>query len=187
MFPGYPDWKYTHLYLYHVLNTSESTIAKRRLYGTMISYNSPPYTTSDLYENYAELQNLIDEYHEAVLQDPLRSERLKAKIFELAKELRNEEKHASELDKIDKNCAEFLECYFEESIESAIKKSKIDSKHRKELKKTLAFGIEVAENYADNSTESQSCLRGLDTEFIEPSIGGDVVRTPDYRQKYQSV
>jgi len=101
--------------------------------------------------------------------------------------LRNEEKYALELDKIDKNCAELLECCFEEPIESAIKKSKIDSKHRKELKKSLTFGIEVAENYADNSTELQSCLRGLDTEFIEPGLGGDVIRTPDYRQKYQSV
>ena len=240
-----------HLYIYHVLNTSESTIAKRRLYGTMISYNSPPYTTSDLYEGYAELQDLIDEYHEAVLQDPLRSEKLKEKIFELAKELkfegdsiekiheelyemkrsiiprglhvvgqqyekedlkkftefilrydregikslnriiaesmgidydfalRNKEKYVSKLDKIDKKCAELLECCFEESIESAIKKSKIDSKRRKELKKTLAFGIEVAKNYADNSDELKNCLRGLDTEFIEPSLGGDVVRTPE--------
>ena len=240
-----------HLYIYHVLNTSESSIAKRRLYGTMISYNSPPYTTSDLYEDYAELQDLIDEYHEAVLQDPLRSEKVKEKIFELAKELkfegasipnihqqlyemkrsiipkglhvvgqrygkedlkkftefilrydregikslnriiaestgidydlalRNKEKYASELDKIDKNCADLVDCCFEESVESAVKKSKVDSKHRKDLKKTLAFGLEVAENYADNSNELKSCLRGLNTEFIEPSLGGDVVRTPE--------
>ena len=240
-----------HLYIYHVLNTSESTIAKRRLYGTMISYNSPPYTTSDLYEDYVELQDLIDEYHEAVLQDPLRSEKVKEKIFELAKELkfegtsipnihqqlyemkrsiipkglhvvgqryeketfkkftefilrydredikslnrilaestgidydlalRNKEKYASQLDKIDKKCADLVDCCFEESIESAVKKSNVDSKHRKDLKKTVAFGIEVAENYADNSNELKSCLRGLDTEFIEPSLGGDVVRTPE--------
>ncbi|NQE54684.1 hypothetical protein C5S29_13930 [ANME-1 cluster archaeon GoMg3.2] len=240
-----------HLYIYHVLNTSESTIAKRRLYGTMISYNSPPYTTSDLYEDYVELRDLIDEYHEAVLQDPLRSEKVKVKILEKAKELkfegasipnihqqlcemkrsiipkglhvvgqryekedlkkfaefilrydregikslnriiaestgidydlalRNKEKYASELDKIDKKCADLVECCVEESIESAVKKSNADSKQRKDLKKTLAFGIEVAENYADNSNEMKSCLRGLDTEFIEPSLGGDVVRTPE--------
>ena len=240
-----------HLYIYHVLNTSESTIAKRRLYGTMISYNSPPYTTSDLYEDYAELQDLIDEYHEAVLQDPLRSEKVKEKIFELAKELkfegasipnihqdlyemkrsiipkglhvvgqqyekeslkkfaefilrydredikslnriiaesmgidydlalRNKEKYASQLDKIDKKCADLVDCCVEESVESAVKKSKADSKRRKELNKTLAFGIGVAENYTDNSNELESCLRGLNTEFIEPCLGGDVVRTPE--------
>jgi len=240
-----------HLYIYHVLNTSESTIAKRRLYGTMISYNSPPYTTSDLYEDYIELQDLIDEYHEAVLQDPLRSEKVKEKIFELAKELkfegdsiekiheelyemkrsiipkglhivgqqyekeslknfaefilrydredikslnriiaestgidydfalRNKEKYASVLDKIDRKCANLVDCAVEESVESAIKKSNVDSKHRKDLKKSLMFGIEVAKNYADNSNELKSCLRGLNTEFIEPSLGGDAVRTPE--------
>ena len=240
-----------HLYIYHVLNTSESTIAKRRLYGTMISYNSPPYTTSDLYEDYAELQDLIDEYHEAMLQDPLRSEKVKAKILEKAKELkfesdsiekiheelyemkrgiipkglhilgqryekedlkkftefilrydregiksinrilaestgidydsalRNKEKYASQLDKIDKKCADLVDCCVEESIESAVKKSSVGSKRRKDLKKTLAFGIEVGENYANNSNELESCLRGLNTEFIEPGLGGDVVRTPE--------
>ncbi|MCK4732597.1 MAG: cobaltochelatase subunit CobN, partial [Methanophagales archaeon] len=240
-----------HLYIYHVLNTSESTIAKRRLYGTMISYNSPPYTTSDLYEDYVVLQDLIDESHEAMLEDPLRSEKVKAKIFELATELkfeagsieeiheelyemkrsiipkglhivgqryenedlkkftefilrydregiksinrilaesmgidydlalRNKEKYASVLAEIEKKCAELVDCCVEESIESAVKKSSADSKHRKDLKRTLAFGIEVAENYADNSNELESCLRGLNTEFIEPSLGGDVVRTPE--------
>ena len=240
-----------HLYIYHVLNTSESTIAKRRLYGTMISYNSPPYSTSDLYEDYVVLQDLIDEYHEAMLEDPLRSEKVKAKIFELATELkfeadsierihdelyemkrsiipkglhivgqryekedlkkftefilrydregiksinrilaesmgidydlalRNKEKYAPEFAKIDKTCAELVDCCINESVESAVKKSNADSKHRKDLKRTLAFGIEVGENYADNSNELESCLRGLNTEFIEPSLGGDVVRTPE--------
>jgi cobaltochelatase CobN len=240
-----------HLYIYHVLNTSESTIAKRRLYGTMISYNSPPYTTSDLYEDYVVLQDLIDEYQEAMLEDQLRSEKVKAKIFELATELkfeadsieeiheelyemkrsiipkglhivgqryekedlkrftefilrydrdgiksinrilaesmnidydsalRNKEKYASVLAEIEKKCAELVDCCVEESIESAVKKSSADSKQRKDLKRTLAFGIEVGENYADNSNELESCLRGLNTEFIEPSLGGDVVRTPE--------
>ena len=240
-----------HLYIYHVLNTSESTIAKRRLYGTMISYNSPPYTTSDLYEDYAELQDLIDEYHEAMLEDRLRSEKVKAKILDKAKELkfegdsiekiheelyemkrsiipkglhilgqryekedlkkftefilrydregiksinrivaesmgidydlalRNKDKYASQLDKIDKKCADIVDCCIEESIESVVRKSNAESEQREDMKKTLAFGIEVAENYADNSTELQSCLRGLNKEFIEPALGGDVVRTPE--------
>ena len=240
-----------HLYIYHVLNTSESTIAKRRLYGTMISYNSPPYTTSDLYEDYVELQDLIDEYHEAIQVDPLRSEKVREKILEKAKDLkfggdsiekihdelyemkrsiipkglhivgqryekedikkftefilryereciksfnriiaesmgidyvhalRNKEKYVSQLDKIDKTCADLVDCCIEESLENAIKKSNVGSKHRKDLKQTLAFGLEVAANYADNSNELESCLRGLNTEFIEPSLGGDVVRTPE--------
>lgn len=240
-----------HLYIYHVLNTSESTIAKRRLYGTMISYNSPPYTTSDLYEDYTELQDLIDEYHEALLEDTLRSEKVKEKIRDKAKDLkfesdsiekiheelyemkrsiipkglhitgqrydkedrkkfsefilrydregikslnrivaesmginydaalRNKDEYASDLDKIDRKCADLVDCAVEESVARAVKKSNVVNKHRNDLKKSLAFGIKVAENYADNSNELKSCLRGLNTEFIEPCLGGDVVRTPE--------
>ncbi|OPX74843.1 MAG: cobaltochelatase subunit CobN [Methanosaeta sp. PtaB.Bin018] len=73
-----------HLYFYHVVNTSEVVIAKRRLYGTTIGYNSPPYTTSELYEGYAELEDLIDEHSQAGLIDPLRGERAKEKILQKA-------------------------------------------------------------------------------------------------------
>lgn len=75
------------LYVYHVLNASEATIAKRRLYGTMISYNSPPYTTSDLYEDYAALEDYIQEYNEALINSPVRALMLKDTILETAKTL----------------------------------------------------------------------------------------------------
>lgn len=87
----YPDLligNMPHLYIYHVVNTSESTIAKRRLYGTMISYNSPPYSTSDLYERYVELEDLIDELEEAERQgQDIRAERVTGRILALAGEL----------------------------------------------------------------------------------------------------
>lgn len=76
-----------HLYIYHVLNTSEATIAKRRLYGTLISYNSPPYTTSDLYEDYVKLEEYLDEYREALNKDKARAEIVKRKALDLAKKL----------------------------------------------------------------------------------------------------
>ena len=246
-----------HLYIYHVLNTSESTIAKRRLHGTLISYNSPPYTTSDLYEDYTELQDLIDEYDDTVTvaQNPLRSEKVREKILEKARELefrgenidniheelyemkrsiipkglhilgeqyeiedlkrftefilrydrdgvkslnriiaetmeidydlalRNKDRYASQLDGIDSISSELVSRSIDESIESAIRdgmiKSKIDRKQRKEIEKTLSFGIAVSRNYSDSGLEIESCLRGPNTEFIEPSLGGDVVRTPE--------
>lgn len=59
-----------HLYFYHVTNASEAVIAKRRLYATIISHNNPPFTSSDLYEDYVLLQNLIDEHGEAKVQNP---------------------------------------------------------------------------------------------------------------------
>ncbi|MFZ2471021.1 MAG: magnesium chelatase subunit H [Methanothrix sp.] len=76
-----------HLYFYHVVNTSEVVIAKRRLYGTTIGYNSPPYMTSDLYRDYAELEDLIDEHGQARLHDTLRMSRVEEKILQKASEL----------------------------------------------------------------------------------------------------
>ncbi|OPY37803.1 MAG: cobaltochelatase subunit CobN [Methanoregula sp. PtaU1.Bin051] len=77
-----------HLYIYTVVNTSEATIAKRRLYGTMLSYNSPPFSTSDLYEKYIELEDLIAEHEEAErLGQEVRESRTREKILALATEL----------------------------------------------------------------------------------------------------
>ena len=73
-----------HLYFYHVVNASEATIAKRRSLGVLVNYNSPSFTTSDLYEEYTRLDELIDEYIEAVTLDPARSERLTKAILEKA-------------------------------------------------------------------------------------------------------
>ncbi len=73
-----------HLYFYHVVNTSEAAIAKRRLYATIISHNNPPFSTSDLYEDYVLLQNLIDEYREAKVQNPDSCSRIEQRILEAA-------------------------------------------------------------------------------------------------------
>lgn len=94
-FPDLLIGEMPHLYFYHVVNTSEVVIAKRRLYGTIVGYNSPPYTTSDHYEEYAELQDLIDEHSEAQVQDPTRCERVREMILAKARELNFE---AEEID-----------------------------------------------------------------------------------------
>ena len=62
-----------HIYIYHVTNPSEMTIAKRRSYAYVITHLTPPYTTSGLYEDYIELEELIHEYAEAKIQDPERA------------------------------------------------------------------------------------------------------------------
>jgi cobaltochelatase CobN len=79
-----------HLYFYHVVNTSEVVIAKRRLYATTLGYNSPPFTTSDLYEGYAELEDLIDEYSQSRQHGDLKADIVQEKIFKKAGELKIE-------------------------------------------------------------------------------------------------
>lgn len=47
------------VYVYACNNPSESIIAKRRGYGTIVSYNVPPYGRAGLYKQLAELKALL--------------------------------------------------------------------------------------------------------------------------------
>jgi cobaltochelatase CobN len=53
-----------HVYVYHVTNPSEMTIAKRRSYAYAITHGTPPFTNADLYGEYSELEQLLREYEE---------------------------------------------------------------------------------------------------------------------------
>jgi len=50
------------IYVYAANNPSESVLAKRRGYGTLVSYNVPPYGRAGLYLELANLKDLIGEY-----------------------------------------------------------------------------------------------------------------------------
>jgi len=50
------------IYIYAANNPSESILAKRRGYGTLVSYNVPPYGRAGLYLELANLRDLVSEY-----------------------------------------------------------------------------------------------------------------------------
>lgn len=50
------------IYVYAANNPSESILAKRRAYATLVSYNVPPYGRAGLYLELANLRDLISEY-----------------------------------------------------------------------------------------------------------------------------
>eukprot|EP00984_Skeletonema_dohrnii_P037536 scaffold39692_cov150-Skeletonema_dohrnii-CCMP3373.AAC.1 len=50
------------VYVYAANNPSESILAKRRGYGTLVSYNVPPYGRAGLYLELANLKDLVNEY-----------------------------------------------------------------------------------------------------------------------------
>jgi len=50
------------VYVYAANNPSESILAKRRGYGTLVSYNVPPYGRAGLYLELANLKDLVSEY-----------------------------------------------------------------------------------------------------------------------------
>ncbi|KAL3147924.1 Magnesium chelatase, variant 2 [Trebouxia sp. C0010 RCD-2024] len=52
------------VYVYAANNPSESILAKRRGYGTIVSHNVPPYARAGLYKQLATLKGLVEEYRE---------------------------------------------------------------------------------------------------------------------------
>lgn len=64
------------IYIYAANNPSESIIAKRRGYGTIVSYNVPPYGRAGLYKELATLKDVLIEYRE----DPAANACLKGTI-----------------------------------------------------------------------------------------------------------
>lgn len=57
------------IYVYAANNPSESILAKRRAYGTLVSYNVPPYGRAGLYLELANLKDLLTEYRTSRSRD----------------------------------------------------------------------------------------------------------------------
>jgi magnesium chelatase subunit H len=68
------------VYVYAANNPSESILAKRRGYGTLVSYNVPPYGRAGLYLELAALKDLVNEYRTAESSSSSRKE-LRDAIF----------------------------------------------------------------------------------------------------------
>ena len=62
------------VYIYAANNPSESILAKRRGYGTLVSYNVPPYGRAGLYLELANLKDFIGEYRSNKMEGPGDSE-----------------------------------------------------------------------------------------------------------------
>ncbi|TFF63474.1 MAG: cobaltochelatase subunit CobN, partial [Promethearchaeota archaeon] len=95
------------VYYYHVTNTSESAIAKRRANSLIINHAGPSFKNTELYEEIEQLELLIEEYHSkreldiSSSNENLQSERfidLKEEIDELAKKLELEYENITELE-----------------------------------------------------------------------------------------
>jgi cobaltochelatase CobN len=86
-----------HVYIYNVNNPSEATIAKRRSYAVLVNHMTPPFTISELYEEYRQLDDLIHEYAEAQLVDEDRARLLKEEILRKAKELHIDGENVEEI------------------------------------------------------------------------------------------
>lgn len=95
------------IYYYHITNTSESAIAKRRANAVIINHAGPSFKNSDLYEDLERLESLIVEYQNqfslgsSSSVESVKSERiqdLENEIDEIAKNLNLEYRSISELE-----------------------------------------------------------------------------------------
>ncbi len=72
-----------HLYPFIVNDPGEGAQAKRRSQAVILDHLTPPMTRAELYGDLQDLENLVDEYYEAMNLDPSRLKALREKIISL--------------------------------------------------------------------------------------------------------
>ncbi len=72
-----------HLYPFIVNDPGEGAQAKRRAQAVIIDHLTPPMTRAELYGDLQALENLVDEYYEAMNLDPSRMQPIRDKIVTL--------------------------------------------------------------------------------------------------------
>ena len=73
--------KLPHLYIYNSDNPAEGVVAKRRSYAVTVNHLQAMLTISDTYEGLKDLEDLLNQYHQAV-DDPARAHQLEHLIQE---------------------------------------------------------------------------------------------------------
>ncbi|MEM1766383.1 MAG: magnesium chelatase subunit H [Candidatus Bathyarchaeia archaeon] len=73
------------IYVYHALNPSEASIAKRRSYALIINHGSPPLIISDLHGDLQEIERLLQEYFHAAQYGLEKASEISKKILDIAR------------------------------------------------------------------------------------------------------
>ncbi len=72
------------IYVYHAVNSSESSIAKRRSYALIVSHASPPLVDSGLHGDFQEIERLAAEYFDALQYSREQAEEAARRVLEKA-------------------------------------------------------------------------------------------------------
>ncbi len=153
-------------YLYAANNPSEGLIAKRRSGATLISYLTPPLAESGLYKGLGELKALVERWRSSPSEDE--RGRLQAMIGASAE--------AIDLDGTDPaTLAGRLYEIERELIPHGLHVigAGIDPEQRARLVEAGADGAAI-----DATDELGALVHALDTGFVAPVPGGDVLRNP---------
>ena len=76
------------IYPFIVNDPGEGTQAKRRTAATIVDHLTPPLTRAETYDGLTDLENLLDEYYQALNLDPRRTSLLSQKIINNAQSLK---------------------------------------------------------------------------------------------------
>ena len=163
-----------HFYLYYCGNSAEAVIARRRSNAALVSYMPPVFTESGLYDEYKELDDLLEERERARNLYPAAVPELEARIHALGEQLKLPRsipeiettlyrmKHSL----IPYGLHVFGEAYTPEEAAAY-------------AARTGAEDPEALIRSATAHNELPALLHALGGGYIEPGIGGDVYRTPE--------
>ena len=90
-FPDLSLHERPHLYIYNSDNPPEGTIAKRRSYAVLVDHLQTVLEAGGLYEDYLELDHLLEEYEKAVRGSPARAHEILHRLVDLARKTGLEE------------------------------------------------------------------------------------------------
>jgi len=71
-----------HLYIYNSDNPAEGVVAKRRSYAVTVNHLQAMLTTADTYDGFRDLEDLLNQYHQAESIDPARAHQIEHLIQE---------------------------------------------------------------------------------------------------------
>jgi len=182
------------IYPYVVENPGEGIQAKRRSYAVLIGHMIPPMIPSKLYDELANLNDLISSYHTSL--DPRRKEVLKKQIIDLILTLRihtdlnldlentpfqdivHEVHHY--LDDLAKEMMPYGLHIFGSGIPLELLNQMIESivSFDPEKRDNTEFREMLEKNLSENY-EIQNLLAALRGEFISPGPSGGPIRKPD--------
>ena len=76
-----------HAYLYYSGNPAEAMIAKRRSHAVMVSYQPPAFVEGGLYGELTQLENIVNDFHEAQRSNPKSCDDIERNIRRAAEKL----------------------------------------------------------------------------------------------------
>ena len=164
-------------YLYAANNPSEGLIAKRRSSATLISYITPPLAKSGLYDGLNDLKILVDRWRSS--PDDEERVSLEAMMVDAAAAL---DFDTSDPSTLATQLYELEQTLIPEGLH--IIGTTLQGDAREAFRQVLAEAMphldpKAVETMLNSNGELDGLVRALDTHYIRPAPGGDLIRNPE--------